>query len=58
LTVAQWKNLPVEAKYAPETFDRLKKANPRLNGDREWDHFMRTVIVPHRKKDLPDPGKG
>jgi hypothetical protein len=53
LTVAQWQTLDVEQKYAPETFDRLKQGDPKLQDPREWDNFFASVIVPNRKKDIP-----
>jgi hypothetical protein len=53
LTVAEWQNLDVEKKYEPETFERLKKGDPKLNTDRAWEQFFATVIVPNRKRDIP-----
>jgi hypothetical protein len=53
LSVAEWQTLGVEQKYAPETFERLKKGNPKLQDEREWSKFEKAVIVPHRKKEIP-----
>ena len=53
LTVDEWKLLEVTEKYAPETFDRLKLNDPKLKDERSWDMFMRDVVVPERKKDIP-----
>lgn len=53
LTVEQWKALPVEKKYEPETLDRLKAADPSLDTPEGWEKFNRTVVVPSRKKDFP-----
>jgi hypothetical protein len=53
LSVADWQKLPVEQKYDPETFERLKLGNPKLENQRAWDEFARTVIKPARDKDLP-----
>ena len=53
LTLAEWQTLDVEQKYAPETFDRLKLGDAKLQDPGEWDNFFASVIVPHRKKDIP-----
>ncbi len=53
LTITDWATLPVEEKYAPETFERLKIGDPKLNDEENWDKFMREVIVPARKIDIP-----
>jgi hypothetical protein len=58
LSVAEWQTLSdAEQKYAPETFERLKKGDPKLNDDREWNKFFHTVVVPNRKKDIPIAAK-
>lgn len=56
LTLEEWKTLPVEEKYAPETFERLKLNDPAIRSDKGWDAFFKTVIMPQRLKDLP-PGQ-
>lgn len=53
LTVDQWKAMPPETKYEVETFERLKLGNPKLQDQREWDKFARTVVFPAKKKDFP-----
>lgn len=53
ITVESWKALDVDVKYEPEIFDRLKLNEPRLSNERNWDRFMRDVIVPERRKDIP-----
>ena len=53
LTVDEWKSLDVAEKYAPESLDRLKLNDPKLSSERNWDKFMREVVVPERKKDIP-----
>ncbi len=40
-------------KYDPATFDRLKKGDPKLEDEKAWEDFMRNVVVPERKIDLP-----
>ncbi len=58
LTVEAWKELPIEEKYDASTFERLKDADPKLQSDREWDKFMRNVVIPERKVDIPGaPGE-
>jgi len=59
LTIAEWHALAdTEKKYEPETLDRLKLADPKLNDEDEWGRFMFTVVVPARKKDMPDATPG
>ena len=54
LTVEQWKKLPASPhKYDPATFELLKKSDPKLKNRKNWERFFKTVIVPHRKKDIP-----
>lgn len=52
LTVAEWKTMPVEEKYVPETIERLKKADPNLETPEGWDAFNRSTLLPARKKDF------
>lgn len=54
LSVTEWKQLPVEEKYQPESFERLKLHDPKLRSDRVWHNFMVKVVVPERKKDIPE----
>ena len=58
LTVEAWKELPIQEKYDAATFERLKDADPKLKSPREWDKFMRGVVVPERKVDIPDTPSG
>lgn len=53
LSVEEWKTLEIFEKYEPETFDRLKLYKPELADEENWEDFMRTVIVPERRKDIP-----
>lgn len=58
LTVEQWKTLPISEKYDEATFERLKLQDSKLKSDREWEKFMKTVIIPERKIDIPGiPGQ-
>lgn len=52
LTVAEWTNLPVDAKYTAETIERLKKGDPNLETPEGWEKFQKTVVAPARKKDF------
>lgn len=54
LTVADWQALPPERKYEFETLERLKQADPKLENQREWDRFTKSVILPARRRDVPD----
>lgn len=56
LSVADWKAMPVEAKYSPDTLERLKEGNPTLQTPEGWTAFSRTTLAETRKKDFP-PGK-
>ena len=51
LTIEQWKELSVEIKYEPSTFERLKLGEPKLQNDREWEKFTRNTLIPARKRD-------
>jgi hypothetical protein len=53
LTIEEWKSLPVDKKYENYAFERLRLGDPKLKSDAAWDAFMREVIVPERKKDIP-----
>ena len=55
LTVDEWKTMPVDTKYENDTFERLKLNDPKLNDEAAWNAFMRSVIVPERKQDIPSP---
>jgi len=57
LTVAEWKALPIDKKYEPETIERLKQADPALGTPEGWDAFQRTTLLPSRKKDFPNGQK-
>jgi hypothetical protein len=53
LTIEEWKELPVDTKYEIGTLERLKEGTPKLQDDREWHQFARTVLVPAKKRELP-----
>ncbi|WP_417744593.1 hypothetical protein [Rosistilla oblonga] len=55
LSVEEWKQLPIEVKYDEATFDRLRDKDPKLQNDRNWHRFMKEVVVPERKLDIPWP---
>jgi hypothetical protein len=54
LTVNDWKALPVDQKYAPETLERLKAGDPNLGTAEGWEAFQKNVVAPARKKDFPN----
>jgi hypothetical protein len=51
LAVADWHALPAAQKYAPETLERLKEGDPKLQTQRGWDAFYANVLRPSREKD-------
>lgn len=53
LSVADWKAMPADHKYTPETLERLKEGDPKLQTPEGWEAFQKTVVQPARKKDLP-----
>lgn len=53
MNVEMWKVLDVATKYAPETLERLKRSDPKFENERNWIVFMRNVVVPERRKDIP-----
>lgn len=53
IDVDGWNELEVSEKYEPETLERLKMHDPDLANERNWDRFMREVVVPQRRKDIP-----
>lgn len=53
LTVEAWRDLEPTDKYDPSSWERLKLAYPKLNSEKEWDKFMRDVILPERRIDIP-----
>lgn len=54
LTVADWKAMPTDQKYTPETLERLKEGDPELQTAEGWEKFQKTVVIPARKKDFPN----
>lgn len=53
LSVDEWKLLEVGEKYQPETLERLKVGDEELESERNWNRFMRDVVVPERRMDIP-----
>lgn len=58
LTLEEWKAMTdIPDKYDGATLDRLRMGNPKLQSERAWDAYIKQVIVPERKKDIPgSPG--
>ncbi len=58
LSVEEWKVLPISEKYDEMSFTRLKQNRKELQTRAGWDKFMKEVVVPERKKDIPGtPGQ-
>jgi hypothetical protein len=58
LTVETWKVLPASEKYDESSFQRLRESDPKLKPDRAWTKFMKDVVIPERKIDIPGlPGQ-
>lgn len=58
LSVEEWKQLPIQEKYDEATFERLRAKDEKLQAERAWGRFMREVVVPERKRDIPGiPGQ-
>lgn len=53
LSAADWKALPADQKYTPETLERLKAGDPSLQTPEGWEAFQKSVVGPARKKDFP-----
>ena len=53
LSIEAWQELEISNKYAPETLERLRQYDSKLKDDKSWDRFMRDVIVPQRRIDIP-----
>ncbi|MBA4191281.1 MAG: hypothetical protein C0467_25140 [Planctomycetaceae bacterium] len=54
LSMTDWKAMPTDQKYTRETLERLKEGDPNLQTAEGWEVFQKTVVVPARKKDLPN----
>lgn len=55
LMQSEWQALPPDKKYEIETLERLKLGDPKLQDQRAWDKFTKTVILPAKKKDALTP---
>ncbi len=53
LTVTDWKAMPANQKYTPDTIERLKAGDPHLQTAEGWEAFQKAVVGPARKKDFP-----
>ena len=58
LTMEDWMVMPAETKYEFATIERLKAGTPKFRNDDEWDKFAHAVMIPARKKELPNGGAG
>jgi hypothetical protein len=57
LTMETWQTYPPEKKYDIGTIERLKSDVPKFSDEREWNRFMKTVLIPGRKKELANGSK-
>lgn len=56
LTIAEWKAMTdMQTKYDGATMERLQEGEPSLKGEKAWNEFVKTVVVPQRAIDLPPP---
>lgn len=53
LTVEEWKQLPIVEKYDELSLERLKLNDPKLKNPSAWNAFVKSQILPERKKDFP-----
>ncbi|MEX0793799.1 MAG: hypothetical protein WD045_11730 [Pirellulaceae bacterium] len=53
LTLEIWETLPGHEKYDGMTMERLRDSDPSLKSDAAWKKFMREVVAPQMKKDVP-----
>lgn len=51
LTIEEWKKLKGDAKYIPETMERLRNENAELKSNANWKKFMETVFREEFRKD-------
>lgn len=57
LPVAEWKAMTdIDLKYDLSTLERLRLNDPRLQNENLWNAYMKQVVVPERKKDIPTLG--
>ena len=53
ITVEAWQKLDIAKKYQLDTLERLRLTYPKLAQEKDWDRFMREVVVPDRRNDIP-----
>ncbi|GIW81954.1 MAG: hypothetical protein KatS3mg105_3761 [Gemmatales bacterium] len=52
LSIGEWKSMPIDEKYTPETLERLKRSHPTLETPEGWKAFERSTLKPERKEDF------
>ena len=55
LTIEQWKSLPPSEKYDGAALKRLRKHDDKLKSERAWQKFMKKVVGPEMRVDMPRP---
>ncbi len=53
LTMAEWKELPIEIKFEEEGLRRLREGTPELQDDAAFQKFRETTLKEELKKDAP-----
>jgi len=53
LTIAEWKELPIEIKFEEEGLKRLREGTPELQDDAAFQKFQETTLKEELKKDAP-----
>jgi hypothetical protein len=53
LTLEVWNTMTVVDKYDFGTLEHLRASDPNLKTEAAWNRFMKDVVVPQRRKDIP-----
>lgn len=51
LSIEEWKRMHGEIKYAPTTFERLKKSDRSLRTRQGWKKFVQEVLQPELRRE-------
>ncbi len=53
LSIEVWNTMDVDTKYEFETLEHLRSSDPKLKSEAQWNRFMKEVVVPQRRIDIP-----